>query len=410
MFGLFSRKRKTKNSLSTSRTIFWGNSKAGTAVTEITAMQTAAVYACVRVISESIASLPLHVFRRNENGAKAMPEHYLYNLLHYSPNPEMSSFVFRETLMSHLLIWGNAYAQIIRDGGGRVIGLYPLLPNKMQIYRGDNGKLYYTYWRDNDERRPCDKSGAITFTREEVLHIPGLSFDGLYGYSPIALAKNAVGMAIATEDYGASFFANGANPGGILEHPDTVGNPEDVRSAWETLYKGAHNSNRVAVLEDGLKFKAVSIPPEQAQFLQTRKFQLNEIARIFRVPPHMIGDLDKSSFSNIEQQSLEFVKYCINPWVERWEQSMQMSLITPSEKNTHYIKFNIDGLMRGDYETRMKGYSVGIQNGFLSPNDVRRLEDLNLIESPAGDRYMVNGNMIDIEDVGKQWGKGDNNE
>jgi HK97 family phage portal protein len=374
-------------------------------VTETTAMQTAAVYACVRVISESIASLPLHIYRRNENGAKTAPEHHLYNLLHYAPNAEMTSFVFRETLMSHLLIWGNAYAQIIRDGGGRVVSLYLLCPHKMDVSRDENGKLYYTYWKDKDESRAREKSGMVTFRREEILHIPGLGYDGLVGYSPIALARNAVGMAIATEEYGSSFFANGANPGGILEHPDTVSDHDDVRAAWESLYKGAHNSNRVAILEDGLKFKPVSIPPEQAQFLQTRKFQLNEIARIFRVPPHLIGDLEKSSFSNIEQQSLEFVKYCINPWVERWEQAMQQSLILPSEKTTHYIKFNIDGLMRGDYETRMKGYAVGIQNGFFSPNDVRRLENMNLIESPAGDRYMVNGNMIDIEDVGKQWEK-----
>ncbi|HOF42047.1 MAG TPA: phage portal protein [Candidatus Hydrogenedentes bacterium] len=407
--GIFSRfgKKKASDSLTTSRSIFWGGSSSGTYVNEMTAMQTAAVYACVRVISEAIGSLPLHVYRYEENGTRIIPEHHLYNLLHNAPNPEMTSFVFRETLMSHLLLFGNAYAQIIRDGGGRVLALYPLLPSKMDVSRGDNGKLYYTYWRDTDERHPGEKSGGIAFQREEVLHIPGLSYDGLVGYSPIALAKNAVGMAIATEDYGASFFANGANPGGILEHPQAIKNPASIRDAWEALYKGAKNSGKVAVLEDGLKFHQVSIPPDQAQFLETRKFQLNEIARIFRIPPHMIGDLEKSSFSNIEQQSLEFVKYTLDPWVVRWEQSMHQALILPSEQSRVFIKFNLDGLLRGDYETRMKGYAVGIQNGFFSPNDVRKLEDMNLIpQSEGGDFYMVNGNMVRLKDVGAPYGKG----
>jgi HK97 family phage portal protein len=218
------------------------------------------------------------------------------------------------------------------------------------------------------------------------------------------MVKNAVGLAIATENYGAGFFANNANPSGILEHEKTINHPETVRNTWEFLYKGVNNSNKLAILEDGLKFRTVSVPPDQAQFLETRKFQLNEIARIFRIPPHLIGDLEKSTFSNIEQQSLEFVKYTLEPWVVRWEQSMKRSLVLPSEKSRYSIRFNLDGLLRGDYETRMKGYSIGIQNGFLSPNDARRLESMNLIPSElGGDRYMVNGNMIDIADVGKQW-------
>jgi HK97 family phage portal protein len=321
--GIFSRK-KAKNALSTSgQGIFWSApSSAGPYVNEQKALQTAAVYACVRVISEAIALLPLHIYRYEADGTAIAPEHRLYELLHDSPNDEMSSFSFRETLMSHLLLYGNAYAQIVRDGGGRVLALYPLLPTKMDVFRNENGQLQYTYWRDMDERRGNEKSGGIALRREEVLHIPGLSFDGISGYSPIALAKNAIGMAMATEEYGAGFFANGANPGGLLEHAGTVNDPAKLRSIWEALYKGANNAGRVAVLEDGLSFKPISIPPEQAQFLETRKFQLQEIARIFRVPLHMIGDLEKSSFSNIEQQSMEFVKYPLDPWVVRWEQAL----------------------------------------------------------------------------------------
>ncbi|MDR0531080.1 MAG: phage portal protein [Oscillospiraceae bacterium] len=401
--GIFSRKKPAaQDALSTSRgSIFWsGPATSGAFVSETTALQTAAVYSCVRVISESIASLPLHVYRYENDGTRLVPEHHLFNVLHNAPNPEMTSFVFRETLMSHLLLYGNAYAQIIRDGGGQVLALYPLLPNKMDVTRGEDGKIRYTYWRDMDESRPREKSGGIMFRRDEVLHIPGLSFDGLVGYSPIYLAKNAVGMALATEEYGAAFFANGANPGGVLEHTQAVKNPETLRNLWDTLYRGAKNTGKIAVLEDGLKFHSVSIPPEQAQFLETRKFQLNEIARIFRVPPHMIGDLEKSSFSNIEQQSLEFVKYTLGPWVTRWEQAMQQALVLPSEQSRIAVKFNLDGLLRGDYETRMKGYAIGVQNGFMSINDCRRLENMNPVAAAdGGDEYMVNGNMISVRTV-----------
>jgi len=365
-------------------------------------MQTTAVYACVRILAEAIAGLPLRVYRyKADDGKEKAVGHRLYHLLHNEPNPEMTSFVFRETLMSHLLLWGNAYAQVIRDGRGQVMALYPLLPNKMDVARSANGELTYTYRRDAEESRVSPDSGTVTLRRDEVLHIPGLGFDGLVGYSPIAIAKNAIGMAMATEEYGASFFANGANPGGVLEHPGVVKDPKRVRESWNTVYQGSSNSHRIAVLEEGMKFQAIGIPPEQAQFLETRKFQINEIARIFRIPPHMIGDLEKSSFSNIEQQSLEFVKYTLDPWVVRWEQALQQSLLLPSEKPRYFVRFNVDGLLRGDYQSRMSGYAVGIQNGFFSPNDVRRLEDLNLIpDEEGGNVYVLNGNMVKLKDVG----------
>ena len=300
--------------------------------------------------------------------------------------------MFRETLMGHLLLWGNAYAQIIRDGRGRVVSLYPLLPNKMLVNRNDQGILYYQY----------EKDGQIFLLRNyEVLHIPGLGFDGLIGYSPIAMAKNAIGMAIATEEYGAKFFANGASLGGVLEHPGVVKDPARIRESWNAVYQGSGNAHRVAVLEEGMKFQSIGIPPEQAQFLETRKFQINEIARIFRIPPHMIGDLEKSSFSNIEQQSLEFVMYTLDPWVVRWEEAMQRALFSESEKRQYFVKFNVDGLLRGDYQSRMNGYAVGRQNGWLSSNDIRELENLNRIPAElGGDLYLINGNMTKLADAG----------
>ena len=242
-------------------------------------MQTTAVYACVRVLAEAIASLPLHTYRYTDTGKEKAFDHHLFPLLHDEPNPEMTSFVFRETLMGHLLLWGNAYAQIIRDGRGKVMALYPLMPDKMTVERTEKGELFYLYSKDGI---------SYPLRSDEVLHIPGLGFDGLVGYSPIAMAKNAIGMAIATEEYGAKFFANGANPGGVLEHPGVVKDPSKIRESWNAVYQGSGNAHRVAVLEEGMKFQSIGIPPEQAQFLETRKFQLNEIARIFRIPPHMV--------------------------------------------------------------------------------------------------------------------------
>lgn len=398
---LFRSRDKPENWRGSSSAFFFGSSNAGKPVNERTAMQTSAVYACVRVLSETLASLPLHVYKYIDNGGKEMQtQHYLYPILHDNPNPEMTSFVFRETLMSHLLIWGNAYAQIIRDGRGRVLAMYPLLPNRMEVDRAPSGALVYTY-RLNIDDVQYKKETTLTLGPDDVLHIPGLGFDGLVGYSPIAMAKNAIGMALATEEYGATFFANGANPGGVLEHPGVIKDPQKVRDSWNSAYQGGGKAHKVAVLEEGMSYKSIGIPPEQAQFLETRKFQINEIARIFRVPPHMVGDLERSSFSNIEQQSLEFVKYTLDPWVIRWEQALQKSLILPSEKNSHFVKFNVDGLLRGDYAKRMNGYALARQNGWMSANDIREMENMNRIPAEeGGDLYLVNGNMTKLADAG----------
>lgn len=380
----------------------FGRTTSGKPVNERTAMQTTAVYACVRILAEAVASLPLHVYEyRDDGGKKLVHDHPLYYLLHDEPNPEMTSFVFRETLMSHLLIWGNAYAQIIRDGAGRVLGLYPLLPDKMEVQRDDKGNIYYVYSRNSDENPTFKEYGNIKLKAEDVLHIPGLGFDGLIGYSPIAMAKNAVGMTLACEEYGASFFANGANPGGVLEHPGVLKDPSKVRESWNSVYRGVSNAHKIAVLEEGMKYQQIGIPPEEAQFLETRKFQINEIARLYRIPPHMVGDLDKSSFSNIEQQSLEFVKYTLDPWVIRWEQSLQRSLLLPGEKGKYFIKLNVDGLLRGDYQSRMNGYAVGRQNGWFSANDIREMENMNPIpDDEGGNLYLINGAMTKLADAG----------
>lgn len=384
-----------------SYSFYMGGSSAGKNVNERSAMQMTAVYSCVRILAEAVAGLPLHLCRYKEDGGKERAiDNNLYHLLHDEPNKEMSSFIFRETLMTHLLLWGNAYAQIIRNGKGEVVALYPLMPNKMQVDRDENGELYYIYTRSSDEAKTME-GVTVYLTPRDVLHIPGLGFDGLVGYSPIAMAKNAIGLAIATEEYGAKFFANGAAPSGVLEHPGTIKDPSRLRENWNSTFGGSANSGKVAVLEEGMKYTPISISPEQAQFLETRKFQIDEIARIFRVPPHMVGDLEKSSFSNIEQQSLEFVKYTLDPWVIRWEQSLSRALLNEDEKRKYFFKFNLEGLLRGDYESRMSGYAVARQNGWMSANDIRELENMDkILAEDGGDLYLINGNMLPLNKAG----------
>lgn len=400
--GLFRSRDKPQNrTVGSAYSVFFGGSSSGKRVNERSAMQMTAVYSCVRILAEAVAGLPLHLYRYKEDGGKEKAiGHPLYLILHDEPNPEMSSFVFRETLMTHLLLWGNAYAQIIRNGKGEVIALYPLMPDRMAVDRDGSGQLYYEYTVSTDDA-PVVKGNMVRLKPTDVLHIPGLGFDGLVGYSPIAMAKNAIGMAIACEEYGAKFFANGAAPGGVLEHPGTIKDPARVRESWQSTFGGSGNANKIAVLEEGMKYTPIGISPEQAQFLETRKFQINEIARIFRVPPHMVGDLEKSSFSNIEQQSLEFVKYTLEPWLIRWEQSIQRTLLSAAEKPQYFAKFNVDGLLRGDYASRMEGYATARQNGWMSANDIRELENLDRIPAEeGGDLYLINGNMLPLGNAG----------
>ena len=405
--GLFRSRDAPRNSTSGSAyRFFMGNSTSGKRVNERSAMQMTAVYSCVRILSEAVAGLPLHLYQYTDKCSKEKAvDNPLYFLLHDEPNTEMTSFVFRETLMTHLLLWGNAYSQIIRNGKGEVMGLYPLMPDRMTVNRDEKGRLYYEYMVSSDDAKTL-KDGTVRLSPYDVLHIPGLGFDGLVGYSPIAMAKNAIGLAIAAEEYGSKFYANGATPSGILEYPGTVKEPDKVRESWNAGFGGSSNAHKIAVLEEGMKYTPISISPNEAQFLETRKFQINEIARIFRVPPHMVGDLEKSSFSNIEQQSLEFVKYTLEPWLVRWEQAMQRSLIPQDDKSKYFIKFNVDGLLRGDYQSRMQGYATARQNGWMSANDIRELENLDRIPAEdGGDLYLINGNMMPLSMSGAAYGK-----
>lgn len=393
---------QVKNSLAGDRyRFFLGRSTSGKVVTERSSMQIAAVYACIRVLAEAVACLPLHMYRYRDNGSKEKAvDNPLYFLLHDEPNQEMTSFVFRETLMTHLLLFGNFYCQILRNGKGEIIGLYPLMPSRMEVDRDERGRIIYKYQHQTDEAGTM-KNEMVELTSYDVMHIPGLGFDGLVGYSPIAMAKNAIGMTMACEEYGASFFANGAQPGGVLEHPGVVKDPDKLRESWNNTFGGTRNAHKIAVLEEGMKYQPISISPNEAQFLETRKFQIDEIARIFRVPPHMIGDLEKSSFNNIEHQSLEFVMYVLQPWLSRIETSLNRSLLSPEEKKKYFFNFRVDGLLRGNYQSRMQGYATGINNGFMCANDIRRLENMDLIpDEDGGNIFMVNGSMTPLSMCG----------
>ena len=392
-----------QNNVRDSGTLFvFGRSEAGENVDERSAMQIATVYACVRLLAESVASLPFHLYHvtDDDGGKEKAKEHPLYPILYRQPNPEMSSFTFRETMMTHLLLWGNAYAQIIRDGKNGVLGLYPLLPENVEVDRDDTGQIFYIYHAYTDET-PGENNRDLYFRRDEILHIPGLGFNGLVGFSPIAMMKNALGSAIAVQKYGSAFFKNGAQPSGVLEHPGVLKDPQKIRDNWSEVYGGANNAHKVALLEEGMSYKPISLPPEDSQFLSTREFDVEEICRIFRVPPHLVQDLKRSTFNNIEHQGISFVQYTLMPWLERFEQAIIKDVLLEDEQEEFFPKFNVDGLLRGDYKSRMEGYAIGFANGFLSPNDIRRLENMDPIsEEDGGNVYVANGSYVKLKDIG----------
>lgn len=385
------------------QTFSFGTASSGERVDEQSAMQISTVYACVRLLAETVAALPLHLYRYTDGGKgkESACDHPLYRILYRQPNDEMSSFIWRETMMTHLLLWGNAYSQIIRDGRNQVLGLCPLLPENVEVDRDGQGELYYIYHAYTDEV-PGEQNQDIYFRKDEILHIPGLGFNGLVGFSPIAMMKNSLGTTLAVEKYGASFFKNGAQPSGVLEHPGVLKDPQKIRDNWTAVYGGANNAHKVAVLEEGMSYKAISLPPEDSQFLSTRQFGVEEICRIFRVPPHMVQSLEHATFSNIEHQSIDFVVHTLTPWLVRFEQAIIKDLLLPEEQDVLFPKFNVDGLLRGDYQSRMNGYATGISNGFLSPNDIHRLENMDLIPAEeGGDDYYLNGGYVKLRDAGR---------
>lgn len=356
--------------------------KTGVYVSPANAMTYTAVLACVRVLAESIASLPCIVYERvgdeERRRAQALP---LYRLLHNSPNPRMTAFGFFEQAMAHLVLWGNFYCEIEWSNRGAPLALWPLRPDVMQVSVSDDGRRQYKY-------------GRTDMAAGRVLHLMGLSTDGVTGASLIRLAREAVGLGLATQEFGATVFRNGAVPGIVLKHPGELGveGHENLRREWNEMHSGLENSHKVAILEEGMSIDKLGIPPEDAQFLETRRFQVEEIARIYRVPLHKLGDLTHATFSNIEHQEIGFTQDTVRPWAVRIEQEIAMQLMTPNEQDRYYAEFLLTALLRGDTQSRYAAYATGRQWGWLSTNDVRRLENMNPVT--GGDVYLQPLNMV----------------
>jgi HK97 family phage portal protein len=340
----------------------------------------------MKILAETESSLPFSVYERTADGTQPASNHPVHELLHDAPNPEMSAMDFRMSQTAQLALWGNCYSRIARNVSGQVIALWPLQSRLMQVKRDSRGELLYSY-------------NAKTSIPQADPACRTLSFDGINGISPIAQLSNPVGLAMALEEY-ASGSSNGAIPAIALEHPKTLSpkSIENIRGSFKGLYGGLENAHEVAVAEEGMQIKVLGTDPQKSQSIESRRFQIGEIARIYRIPLHLLGDLERATFSNIEQQSLEFVTYTLMPWLEIWEQAVNRSLFTPAERRRYFCEHNVAGLLRGDLDSRYRAYATGRQWGWLSVDDIRRLENMNAIGQKAGgDAYLVPLNMADAK-------------
>lgn len=351
------------------------------------ALAIATVFACINNISTDIAKLPVKVFQKKGNRRVELDDHPLRRILDKHPNPEMTSMDYRQASTAHALGWGNGYSEIQRYTDGSIAGLYPLKPGKITIKRDDKSKrLFYEIFTDDGYR--------VDVWAENILHVHGLGFDGLQGYNVIRYARESLGLAKATEKFGASFFGNGTVPGGFLEHPKNL-SPESQKNLINSLegrYQGASKAHRIAVLEEGMKFTQNTIPPEESQFLETRQFSVPEICRWFRMPPHKVADLTRSTFSNIEEQNIDYVTDTLTPWLRRWEQAIWMRLLSEEEKNAGvYVEHVTEALLKGNIQGRYGAYQIAIGNNnnpaFMTVNEVRDRENLNPV--PGGDELFT---------------------
>ncbi len=362
----------------------------GGSVSPSQAERMAMVYACVRVLAESVAMLPLVLYEQLPNGGRERAiSHPLYTLLKDLPNPEITSVELRMAMMRHLALYGNAYAQKVRNGSGRLLELWPLRPEQMEIKRAPDGSLVYEYTLEDGKKQ--------FFRADEIMHVRGISTDGVTGLSPIQTAKREFLASDARSEYAAAFYENGARPGGVLKHPGRLSDTAygRIRAAWENRHQGPGNANRIAILEEGMDFSDVAIPQSDQQFIEQEKLSASRIAAIFRVPAHMVNDLERATFSNIEEMGQEFVDYTLTPWFVVWEQAISRDLLKPNERPRYYAKHVAQALLRGNASSRSQFYSNGLQWGYLSINDVRGLEDLNPVED--GDTYFVPMNMVPLE-------------
>jgi HK97 family phage portal protein len=373
--------------------------KSGAAISEMNAMQLAVVWCCIKVLSEDSASLPLHLYRRRKGGGKDKAwadDRYFF--LHDRPNPEMTAMSFREAYMAHLVSWGNAYAEIERTGGriNKVVGLWPITPNRVTVERNEKRKIEYHVSMAGTNLQ------NVILPKENTLHTPGLSFNGLIGYSPIAAAREAMGLGKTLEEFGATYFQNGIRPSFVVSVKGPLKDPKSRREAIEEVYGGLGNAHRVLLLEEAEKVEKLGIPNDEAQFLETRKFQNVDIGtRIYRLHPHMYGEFDKAvGFNSAEQFAIDYATKTLRAWLVRLEQSYNMALLDPSEYGVYFYEHNLDGLLRGDTLTRAQAQVLYKRNGVINADEIRDRENYNPIPDGLGQQYIVEKNMIGLGDLG----------
>jgi HK97 family phage portal protein len=379
---------------------------AGITVTEVSAMNYAAVWCAVQCIAGDLASLPLHLYQRvGDDGKRRMTQHPVYYLLHDRPNPMMTSSALRETIQAHVLLWGNGYLEIDRSGGGEVEALWPRMPwmvsaePSLYAERGPVGSRYYRVTDPDGRQRPVAAGNMV--------HIPGLGGDGIFGYSVIRKARETIGLGLEAERFGAEFFGHATVASGVYTHPGRLSR-EGREALRNDLEQFRQQRLGTILLEEGTTWTQTTIPPDDAQFLQTRLFQVLEICRWFNLPPQKLKDLSRATYTNAEQQQLDYVQSCLMRWLVRWEMELGAKLIRPAERRQQFVQFTVDGILRGDFKTRYDGFAVGKQWGFLSTNDIRRLENMDPVE--GGDMYLMPTNMWPVdrvdELVGAQTGGG----
>jgi len=368
---------------------------AGVRVTTATAMNFVAVYSCIDILARTVGSLPLYLYRRLEGGGKELArKHPLFRLMRRQPNPEMTAMRYRTTLQGHLGSWGNAYSFIDWGGNGYPKALWPLRPDKIHVER-KAGRLEYKYNPGSEE---------LTVPNESILHIPGFGYDGVIGYSPITLAREAIGLGMAAEEFGSRYFGAGTHPGMIIEHPGKL-SPEaksNLQTSLGEAQSGLGNTHRLMLLQEGMKAQKIAIDPKDSQFLETRKFQISEICRIFHVPPHMLADVEKSTSwgSGIEEQNIGFITHTMRPWLVLWEEELNRVLLLEKEKDDYFFEFDLMALLRGDSVKRWTSYIMGKRNGILNADEIRGWENLNPLPDDLGKEYIIEKNMQGLSDLG----------
>ncbi len=392
-------------SLSDPRTwlnMFAGSSVAGVNVTPENSISSSTVYACIRLLSETIASLPLVLYRREGRNKFRATEHPLYWLMHDEPNQMQSSFQWREMTQARVLLFGNGYSEIEQNNAGRLRALLPLNNYNVEPYIEGNQKFH---------RLLLQQGGQAVLNDREMFHLSGFGYDGIVGLNPINTNKGSIGLSLAAERFGQKMFENGVRTSGVLEHPGVLSDPayKNLKKSFDENYAGVENTAKPMILEEGMKWQQMGMNPVDAQIIETRRFQVPDVARIFNVPPHMIGDLERSTNNNIEQQSLEFIMYSIRPWLVRWEQELNRKLLNRQERGQYYFKLVVDALLRGDIKTRFESYKMGREMGIYATNDIRDKEDMNPV-AHGDDDYMVPMNMGRADQLGQTGNNGGDND